>query len=405
MGKLNSNFSAVNKLLEGNISIFLDFIRGLSAILVVMEHLSSRLFVGYGNVENHSVLVKLLYLLNILGGPSVIIFFVLSGFFISRSVLKAVFENKWSWRRYMIDRLSRLYVVLIPALILTLILDMVSSRFFEYERYTNIYDNLKDFIGNLFFLQNIFTGVYGSNAPLWSLNYEFWYYMLFPILLLIVSYNKSKFVKLFYLLVAIIIIFTIAIRMNTYFIVWLIGTLVLLLPRINFLIRGFIPVIALILLLGAMIVRPLMMTGRLFTESWTEDLFVVDLFLGLAFGFLVYTLLHNISDKIKNIELKRLGKIANLISSFSFSLYLIHYPIINTLYYWGANNGFTGLQPNIISIVLEVLLVILICIIAFFFSRLTETRTHILRKFIETKTRTWTVSSRNRSERKKNVVG
>jgi peptidoglycan/LPS O-acetylase OafA/YrhL len=402
MKRLHSNFSHANDLLEGNVSIYLDLIRGISAILVVMEHLSSRLFVGYGNIENHNVLVKFLYLLNILGGPSVIIFFALSGLFISRSVLKAVYENKWSWKAYLINRISRLCVVLIPALILTFILDNIASRFTGYEGYGDVYSNIKDFIGNLFFLQNIFTDVYGSNAPLWSLNYEFWYYMLFPILLLLFVNNQRKIVKLIYLLVVFFIISMVGTRMNSYFLIWLIGTIVLLLPRINILMRGFIPIISLILVMVAMTVRPLVMTGRLFTDKWTEDLFVVDLFIGLAFGFLIYTLLHIVSDRIKNIEFKRLGKISKLIASFSFSLYLIHYPIINTVYYWSAKYGFSGLQPDLVSIVVEILLVLLICMIAYFFSQITEAKTQNVRKFLETKTM---VSRYNKVLKKQKVAG
>src|SRR5690625_3943096 len=98
-----------------------------------MEHLSSRLFVGFGNVESPNLFVQALYLLNILGGPAVIIFFVLSGLFISRSVLKAVYKNKWSWKTYLINRLSRLYIVLIPALILTFIFDRIAVKFFRSE--------------------------------------------------------------------------------------------------------------------------------------------------------------------------------------------------------------------------------------------------------------------------------
>jgi len=37
---------------------------------------------------------------------------------------------------------------------------------------------------NVFFLQTITVPVYGSNSPLWSLANEFWYYLLFPLLLL-----------------------------------------------------------------------------------------------------------------------------------------------------------------------------------------------------------------------------
>jgi peptidoglycan/LPS O-acetylase OafA/YrhL len=404
MKKLYSNFSAVNKLLEGNVSIYLDFIRGISAILVVMEHLSSRLFVGYGNVENQNILIKFLYILNILGGPAVIIFFVLSGLFISRSVLKAFYENKWSWKSYLINRLSRLCVVLIPALILTFILDRIAANFFEYEGYTNVYSNLKDFTGNLFFLQNIYVGVYGSNAPLWSLNYEFWYYMLFPILLLLFFNNQRKIFKLIYLLIALLIISTVGTRMNSYFVIWLIGTFVLLLPRINFLMQGFIPILSLILVIVAIPVRPLVMTGRLFTENWTEDLFFVDLFIGLAFGFLIYTLLHIVSDRFRNMEFRRFGKISKLIASFSFSLYLIHYPIINTVYYWAAKNGFAGFQPGLLAIVVEIVFVIIICMIAFYFSRITEAKTSNARKLLEGKTKVTLFSRRNKIPRHK-VVG
>ncbi|QNG58521.1 acyltransferase family protein [Bacillus sp. PAMC26568] len=193
--------------------------------------------------------------------------------------------------------------------------------------------------------------------------------------------------------------------MNSYFLIWLIGMIVLIIPRINFLVRGYIPILALILVFLAMLVRPLVMTGRLFTENWTEDLFAIDLFIGLTFGFLIYALLHSLSDRLRKAELRRLGKISKLIASFSFSLYLIHYPIINTLYYWVAKNGFSGLQPNLISIVVEILIVILICIFAFFFSKVTEAQTHNVRKFLQTKTNSLIISRRNRVLNKQDEVG
>ena len=405
MKKLYSNFSKVNKLLDGNVSIYLDLIRGISAILVVMEHLSSRLFVGYGDVRNPTLYVKFLYLLNELGGPAVIIFFVLSGLFISRSVLKAVYENKWSWHKYLINRLARLCVVLIPALILTFVLDIIAVTYFGYEGYANAYTNLQDFIGNLFFLQNVFVGVYGSNAPLWSLNYEFWYYMLFPLLLLLIFNKQSKVFKIVYILIAILIISTIGVRMNSYFIIWLIGTSVLFLPGVKLSKKGFIPLLALLFLLVSMPIRPLVMTGRLFTETWTEDLFAVDLLIGLVFGLFIYTLLHFLSDRMRNLELKWLGKISKLIAGFSFSLYLIHYPIINTVYYLAANHGFSGFQPNVITIVEEIIIVAFICSIAFYFSRMTEARTHIIRKFFVLRMNSLMMNRRKKVLRKQNVAG
>lgn len=362
--------------------MYLDLIRGISAILVVMEHLSSRLFVGYGNVENQNIFTMVLYLLNILGGPAVIIFFVLSGLFISRSVIKAISEKKWSWRGYLINRLSRLYIVLIPALLMTLTLDFISTNYFEYDGYNTNSENLLSFLGNLFYLQNIVVNVYGSNAPLWSLNYEFWYYMLFPILILLLFSKRNWKLRFFYFLSIILIFSLMNSRMDSYLGVWLIGTCVLILPRINQLIKGFVPILAFILLLVIIPMRPLMMTGRLFTNQWTEDLLMVDLFIGLAFGLFIYTLLHIVSDKVKHVNYTRLTKISKLLAGFSFSLYLIHYPIINTVYYWSKKQGFAGLQPSLISVFIEIFLIITVCFIAYVFSKLTEAQTYKVRRLL-----------------------
>ncbi|WP_430789750.1 acyltransferase family protein [Virgibacillus flavescens] len=400
--KLYSNFSKANQLLEGNVSVYLDFIRGISAILVVMEHLSSRLFVGYGNVQNPDIFTKVLYLLNMLGGPAVIIFFVLSGLFISRSVLKAIFGNRWTWRSYLTNRFSRLFVVLIPALLLTLILDSIAVKFFEYQMYEQASANLMAFLGNLLFLQNIFVGVYGSNAPLWSLNYEFWYYMLFPLLLLL-FFRKGKASTFIYLGITLLIVSAIGTRMNLYFLIWLIGTSVLLLPKLNIFKRGVVPIIALLLLFIAIPVRPLVMTGRLFTNGWTEDLFFVDFFVAITFGFFIYALLHYTSIRFKKRELRRFGRFSRLIAGFSFSLYLIHYPIINAVYRWVESNGYKGLEPGIVSIGVELVLVVLICIIAYCFSRFTEAKTPIIRNLIDSRISSF-VTVRNKKVLKKQKV-
>lgn len=382
MKNIRSNFYKANQLLEGNVSNYLDLIRGISAILVVMEHLSSRLLVGYGNVQHPNVMTKVLYLLNMLGSPAVIIFFVLSGLFISKSVITSIYEDKWSWKSYLINRCSRLYVVLIPALILTFVLDSITVNFTEYKGYHNTNANLEDFTGNLFFLVNIFVRYYGSNAPLWSLSYEFWYYMLFPIVLHLFFYRLKKTVKIIYLAFFFIIVATIGIRMNSYFLVWLIGTLALIMPSINFLKQKSIPIIAFFLLGVTMLIRPLVMTGRLFTHHETQNLLSIDIIIGITFGLLIYSFLHSLSDKTRNSEIKSLNKFSKLISSFSFSLYLIHYPIINTVYFFAAKNDFSGLQPNFIGVISEIIFVALICVVAYFFSRITESKTNIVRKFL-----------------------
>ena len=128
----------------------------------------------------------------------VVIFFVLSGFWISRSVLGRIGTARF-WRGYLIDRLSRLLIVLAPALLLGGVLDWIGAMELGLPLYGGasgshsitgpVIDQLTPQVlfGNLTFLQTIAVPTWGSNGPLWSLAYEFWFYIWFPALMLVVT--------------------------------------------------------------------------------------------------------------------------------------------------------------------------------------------------------------------------
>jgi peptidoglycan/LPS O-acetylase OafA/YrhL len=376
---LKINFNRVDEILDGQLSVYLDFVRGLSAILVVIEHLGSRLFVGYGNaIHQNNILVKLFYILHLLGGPAVIIFFVLSGLFISRTVLNAVYRDKWSWKSYLINRFSRLYTVLIPAIFLTFLLDKLGALLFQAPDRTN----LNEMIGNLFFLQTIFVNSFGSNGPLWSLSYEFWYYMLFPLILFVFVHHKLK-MKIIFLLISMLIFYMVGTKLSIYFFIWLIGTVILLLPNHQvFRIKAMVP-ISFLLVCVTMLFRPLVSTGRIFGGDANGVLFLVDIAIALTFAVLVLSLA-NVKTSKGNIPqpISTINKVAKTLASFSFSLYLIHYPIINLAYYGSLEIGYTGLQPSLLSVSIEVVLVIIICFFAYIFSKVTEARTGEIRNLL-----------------------
>ena len=191
-----------------NRKIHLDFIRGMAAIMVLLEHLRSFFFVNYSQVDHLGPIDKIFYFMTGFGHEAVMVFFVLSGYFIGSSVYKSINQRKWSWPEYGLRRMARLWIVLIPALLLTFLLDSsgmllhgssgYDGRFNEIINSgpsTNEPANLSPscLAGNVFFLQTIRCPVYGTNGPIWSLAYEFWYYLLFPLLFLtIVSYYSLK---------------------------------------------------------------------------------------------------------------------------------------------------------------------------------------------------------------------
>jgi len=175
--------------------IHLDFLRGFAALLVVVEHLRAFLFLPYSKIKCSGIFLKLFYFITCLGHQAVIVFFVLSGFLVGGSVLNSFQKGTWTWSGYLIRRMSRLWVVLIPALILTLLWDHagISINTSGYNGgYLDLYHSgpgpnhpvdlsFKSFIGNLFFLQTVVVPVFGTNGPLWSLANEFWYYLIFPV--------------------------------------------------------------------------------------------------------------------------------------------------------------------------------------------------------------------------------
>jgi peptidoglycan/LPS O-acetylase OafA/YrhL len=109
---------------------------------------------------------------------AVVVFFILSGYVISFST-----DNKNRGRlQYAKARLSRLYSVLLPGLVITLIcaffvarLDLPlyesSSRGEAFPRYVIT----AAFLNEIWF----YSAAPPINVPLWSLSYEFWYYVIF----------------------------------------------------------------------------------------------------------------------------------------------------------------------------------------------------------------------------------
>lgn len=168
-----------------------DIVRGVCALLVCAGHLRAVLVVEFSAIDQPSFWHQIFYALTGLGHQAVIVFFVLSGFFVGGAVLKPGFDG----RRYAVARLARLWVVLLPCLLLTCWLDAVTrglapsildganqARWHSGPEAGRYDAGASTFLGNALFLQTVAVPVYGSNSPLWSLACEFWYYVLFPLL-------------------------------------------------------------------------------------------------------------------------------------------------------------------------------------------------------------------------------
>ena len=250
------------------------------------------------------------------------VFFVLSGFFVGGS-----FINDNNFLKYSLKRLSRFYVVLFPALLLTWIVDSIGINIIQnIELYSgnggnyvinfNSMDrlNLEYFFYNLFYLQDIFYPTFGTNGALWSLAYEFWFYFLFPLLWYSLYQENNKLKKIIiFVLVAIIFSF-LQLKGLVYFFVWMLGVFCHTLSSnailISFFNKSKIFIISNIILIFSFILS-------VFIKNYLIDIFV-------GFSFSLY-LLNIICAKIELPSF--MNRISLNLAKISFSMYAIHLPI------------------------------------------------------------------------------
>ncbi|MBC9176892.1 acyltransferase family protein [Pseudoroseomonas ludipueritiae] len=153
-----------------SLSVYLDLVRFLAAMVVFLGHLAGKRFTG-----------GLFWQANPLMDEAVTVFFVMSGFVISY----VVYERRENRDSYFVARVARITSVAIPALLMTAVLDGI-GRSLHPEYYNESWgfsDNqpVLQYAGALLFLNRIWYAQVdvGSNLPYWSLCYEVWYYFVF----------------------------------------------------------------------------------------------------------------------------------------------------------------------------------------------------------------------------------
>ncbi|MEQ1794896.1 MAG: acyltransferase [Nitrospira sp.] len=153
-------------------SIYLDLVRFLAALLVFVHHLAYERITGTALGQ-----------VGMFGEDAVMIFFVLSGYVIAYVATQK--EN--APREYFASRFARLYSVVVPTLILTVLFDYLGQRFDAalYEgRSNDSYPWMRALVSMSFANQFWFSDIrYFSNVPYWSISFEFWYYVLFGVAL------------------------------------------------------------------------------------------------------------------------------------------------------------------------------------------------------------------------------
>jgi peptidoglycan/LPS O-acetylase OafA/YrhL len=355
-------------------SSLLDAMRWIAALCVVTTHVSWRILVPLQEAQDSSLFTTLFYVLSSFGHQAVIIFFVLSGYLVGGKGTTAVTRAQFDLRNYLSARTARLYAVLLPALMLTAIADWLSIKISGGNGFHALpaYDNLNSWTAfiSVLMLQPFYGPALGSNAPLWSLSFEFWFYMVFAVSAqATIKHGLSRWA---YALFAILIILFLGKNFICYFLMWLIGLVAAIVPRHQ---TGR---------LGAIVATGFFIAAipsSHFTDRVMPRL-GSDLFQSFAAGVLLWTL------KASNLSLMiRLKSLNAFLADFSYSLYAVHYPLVLlflTLLGGPATpSGYSMRLPfGPASFGLFVLVVSACVLCGWLFSLVTERKTRVLRGWI-----------------------
>ncbi|MDE4907284.1 acyltransferase [Methanogenium marinum] len=255
----------------------------------------------------------------------VVIFFILSGFLITYSTVRKINNKGYSFKEYFIDRFSRIYAGLIPALLFILLLDYIFQIMFpENYIYYSSY-NVFTLISNLFMLQNYpllpFVATFGTGRPLWTLAIEWWIYMFFG---WIIFRTVSKHINYKYLFV--LFIFSIVPIYNLFgciggglFLTWIFGMGIFVLLN-----ESYLNINKLQTCLGLIIC----LIGST-TSIVICKLNVYNPYFGFFISISILLILYLFSKK-KNQKNKK-NAIVHLFAGYSYTLYLIHYSIFSFL--------------------------------------------------------------------------
>ena len=346
-------------------------LRGLAALGVVFFHIRIFLWVGWNEIRDNSHLYtefdKITAWLSIptpFMGECVLLFFVISGFCVH--LPHARNGGRLNIPTYAIRRFLRIYPPYLIAILLSVVVIAVLSE-------SEIGD--EPLFSVFMMLQNylpVVNSQLSTNKSLWSIPTEVEFYLAYPIILII--YNKIGYR---YCLVIIVILFFMSIfsYLNgdtwlafcsiTFYPIWWSGVILADLYANNKLAKPpglliFVSLIFLIIGISSYLVGSANSIAHRFTFG---AFFIVLVWYSITMDF----------------NLQKLGfiyTIINTLGNMSYSLYLIHYPLLMLV----GNIWFMTFQGKPTNFLICIMFAILTCFISYLFYLIIELPSHRLAK-------------------------
>lgn len=339
----------------------------MAAFIVVLAHARHLVFTKYSELEASSQgpLTAIFYVITKLGNEAVLVFFVLSGFLVGGKGIERLKQNRFDIKQYSIDRFTRIIVPLVPAICLTAAMDY----------YLFGVVNGLHVAGNLFSLQGVFVPQLEGNEALWTLSYEVWFYIILV---------GIGFLSLHRVLGVLVLLVCAAIFMELqphYLICWMLGIAAYLWRPKKLSVYSMI--CSLILLLYGLIGRQ-MGRGTEFIEANMVQFYLPSQEISrVIFSCGVALIIQQLILINPNRKLVKLESLGTILATFSYTLYLTHFPVIR---YFQYEKNVTGISIiNVESIFQFVLVISATIITSLVMYLLFERNTDKVRKWMKTK--------------------
>lgn len=355
-------------------SLLISLLRGLAAIEVAAAHLRAGFFPGLRTLEDPALWYQALAFLTGFAHQAVVVFFLISGWLVGGSLLNKLGQPH-AIKVYAIDRVTRLWTVLLPTFVLILASGIVSGVI---DPHTPDFSRANDYsftvlIGNLVGLQTIAVPEFGANFPLWSLSNETWYYVMFPLLVMCVAAGSGT-RRVLAALVLLMIGMLLPFDMVLYFTIWLLGAAF---SRVR--VECGMPLRALLLVVLAIASVVFRLKGS--NDDMVLASFPQDLLLSVLFLLFLSSTVNPLPADQRLIA--PLRKVAMFFSNFSFTLYVVHIPVLGIMGYLGmtlfGRRQFSADSLGDLGIYLGMLAMVIVC--AYGFYLLFEARTYAVRRW------------------------
>ncbi len=370
-------------------SAWLDAIRWLAALAVLLTHVQNRMLLRFSDVGDLSDGLSYLHagfaFASGFGRQAVLTFFVLSGYLVGGGCIRSLRRGTFSGKDYVFKRVTRLSMVVVPALAATWLINVPlvhgGGNAMDPAFRSNMLEGsgTATFVCNLFYMQTALCPTYGGNGSLWSLFNEFWYYVaagLFAVAAKFRDYRPA-------LLGAAALVSLTALQdehnVLAFFGLWLIGAVAAASPDFG---RRVSKRLAFLVYAAAFLADRL-----LFREAFNLDHPLLRLAADHAIALTLCVFLVSLRDKRSGPFFPPgPARLHQRLAAFSFSLYCLNVPLINLVATLTEAKFGIGWHENPAETPL-VWVVVLACVAivvaaSFAFSLVTEKQTPALRRLL-----------------------